>query len=466
MVISALLVLPLVVALIYRESILPFLYTILISASLGGLTILLIKPKKKIFYAREGFLTVALTWIVVSLVGCLPFIFSGAIPRFADAFFETVSGFTTTGSTILTNVEALPRGILFWRSFTHWIGGMGVIVFIMAILPSLGAGSVHIMKAEVTGTSFGKVAPKLKVTAKWLYYLYIALTLIMLILLLAGGMNLYDSLVHTFGTAGTGGFSVYNASIGHYQNLYFEIVITVFMILFGVNFNIFFFILLWDWKSVWKSDEMWTYFATIAISILLIAWNITSMYNNFATALRYSSFHVASIISTTGFATVNFCEWPMFSQSILLILTCVGACCGSTGGGLKITRMLLLGKILYRDLCRMVRPRSIKAIRLNGKAVEEDSIRDLSAYLIAYVGIISIATLLITLDCSDFTTAFTAMLTCFNNIGPGLGAVGPVGNFAFFADGTKYLLSFLMLLGRLEIFPLLLAVTPILYKNK
>lgn len=466
LVISALLVLPLVVALIYRESILPFLYTILISASLGGLTILLIKPKKKIFYAREGFLTVALTWIVVSLVGCLPFIFSGAIPRFADAFFETVSGFTTTGSTILTNVEALPRGILFWRSFTHWIGGMGVIVFIMAILPSLGAGSVHIMKAEVTGTSFGKVAPKLKVTAKWLYYLYIALTLIMLILLLAGGMNLYDSLVHTFGTAGTGGFSVYNASIGHYQNLYFEIVITVFMILFGVNFNIFFFILLWDWKSVWKSDEMWTYFATIAISILLIAWNITSMYNNFATALRYSSFHVASIISTTGFATVNFCEWPMFSQSILLILTCVGACCGSTGGGLKITRMLLLGKILYRDLCRMVRPRSIKAIRLNGKAVEEDSIRDLSAYLIAYVGIISIATLLITLDCSDFTTAFTAMLTCFNNIGPGLGAVGPVGNFAFFADGTKYLLSFLMLLGRLEIFPLLLAVTPILYKNK
>lgn len=466
LVISALLVLPLAVALIYRESILPFLYTILISASLGGLTILLIKPKKKIFYAREGFLTVALTWIVVSLVGCLPFIFSGAIPRFADAFFETVSGFTTTGSTILTNVEALPRGILFWRSFTHWIGGMGVIVFIMAILPSLGAGSVHIMKAEVTGTSFGKVAPKLKVTAKWLYYLYIALTLIMLILLLAGGMNLYDSLVHTFGTAGTGGFSVYNASIGHYQNLYFEIVITVFMILFGVNFNIFFFILLWDWKSVWKSDEMWTYFATIAISILLIAWNITSMYNNFATALRHSSFHVASIISTTGFATVNFCEWPMFSQSILLILTCVGACCGSTGGGLKITRMLLLGKILYRDLCRMVRPRSIKAIRLNGKAVEEDSIRDLSAYLIAYVGIISVATLLITLDCSDFTTAFTAMLTCFNNIGPGLGAVGPVGNFAFFADGTKYLLSFLMLLGRLEIFPLLLAVTPILYKNK
>ncbi len=463
---AALLVLPLSVAIIYRESIDPFLYTILISGCLGSLTVLLVKPKKKMLYAREGFLTVALTWIVMSLAGCLPFIFSGAIPRFADAFFETVSGFTTTGSTILTNVEALPRGILFWRSFTHWIGGMGVIVFIMAILPSLGAGSVHIMKAEVPGTSFGKVAPKLKVTAKWLYYLYITLTVIMLIFLRAGGMDLYDALVHTFGTAGTGGFSSYNASVGHFHNLYFEIVITVFMILFGLNFNIFFFILLRDLKSIWKSDEMWTYFGIVTASTLLIAWNILSIYKNFAMALRYSSFQVASIISTTGYATADFVQWPMFSQCILLLLMFTGACGGSTGGGIKVTRILLMIKKVYRDLCRMVRPRSVKAIRLNGKPVDEDTINDLSAYLMAYVGIGAIATLLITLDCNDFTTAFTAMVTCLNNIGPGLGMVGPVCNFAFFADATKYLLSFLMLLGRLEIFPLLLAVTPLLYKNK
>lgn len=466
LVIGALMILPMIVALIYQESILPFLYPILISSVIGGLTVLLVKPHKKVFYAREGFLTVALTWIVVSLVGCLPFIFSGSIPNFADAFFETVSGFTTTGSTILTNIEILPRGILFWRSFTHWIGGMGVIVFIMAILPSLGAGSVHIMKAEVPGTSFGKVAPKLKVTAKWLYYIYIALTCIMLIFLMAGGMNLYDALVHTFGTAGTGGFSSYNAGIGHFNNLYFEIVITVFMLLFGLNFNVYFLLLLRDLKSLWKSDEMWTYLGVVTVSSLAIAWNVLSIYQNFAAALRYSSFQVASIITTTGYATADFGQWPLFSQIILLLLMFTGACGGSTGGGIKITRILLMVKKLYRDLCRMVHPRSVKAIRMNGKPVDEETINDLSAYLMAYVFIGTISTLLITLDCNDFTTAFTAMATCFNNIGPGLNMVGPTGNFAFFADGTKYLLSFLMLLGRLEIFPLLLSITPILYKNK
>ena len=458
--------LPMLVALIYRESIFPFLYAILISAALGGLTVWLIKPKKKMFYAREGFLTVALTWVVMSLAGCLPFIFSGAIPNFADAFFETVSGFTPTGSTILTDVEVLPRGILFWRSFTHWIGGMGVIVFIMAILPSLGAGSVHIMKAEVPGTSFGKMAPKLKVTAKWLYYLYIALTAIMLIFLLAGGMNLYDALIHTFGTAGTGGFSIYNASIGAYNNLYYEIVITVFMLLFGVNFNIYFFLILRDLKSIWKSDEMWAYFGIVSASILMIAWNLLSIYENFATALRHSSFQVATIISTTGYATADFGQWPLFSQAILVFLMFTGACGGSTCGGIKITRVVLMAKMVWRDLCRMIRPRSIKAIRLNGKSVEEETLTDLSAYLMTYVGIAAVSTMVISLDCGDFTTAFTAMAACFNNIGPGLGAVGPVCNFAFFTDATKYFLSFLMLLGRLEIFPLLLAVTPILYRNK
>jgi trk system potassium uptake protein TrkH len=463
---SGLLLLPLICALCYGESALPYLYTILLSGVLGGLALLFIRPRKKALYAREGYLTVALCWIIVSLIGCLPFLFSGAIPRFADAFFETVSGFTTTGSTILSDVESLPRGILFWRSFTHWIGGMGVIVFIMAILPSAGSGSVHIMKAEVPGTSFGKMAPKLKVTAKWLYYIYIALTLIMVVFLLGGGMSLYDSLVHAFGTAGTGGFSVYNTSIGHYNNLYFEIVITVFMLLFGINFNVFFLLLIRDFKSVLKSDEMWTYLGIVATASLLIATNITSLYNNFAEALRYSSFQVASIITTTGYATADFCNWPVFSQVLLLLLIFCGACGGSTGGGIKITRFLLMAKKLKRDLHQMIHPRSVKAIRLNGKQVEESTISDLNAYLVAYVFIAAIGFLLVSLNGADFTTSFTATATCLNNVGPGLGAVGPTGNFSHFADGTKYVLSALMLFGRLEIFPLLLSLSPVLYRGR
>lgn len=463
---AGLLFLPLICALCYGESVLPYLYTILLSGVLGGLALLFIRPRKKALYAREGYLTVALSWIIVSLIGCLPFLFSGAIPRFADAFFETVSGFTTTGSTILTDIESLPRGILFWRSFTHWIGGMGVIVFIMAILPSAGSGSVHIMKAEVPGTSFGKMAPKLKVTAKWLYYIYIALTLIMVIFLLCGGMSLYDSLVHAFGTAGTGGFSVYNTSIGHFNNLYFEIVITVFMLLFGINFNVFFLLLIRDFKSVLKSDEMWTYLGIVATVSLVIAFNITSLYQNFAEALRYSSFQVASIITTTGYSTADFCNWPVFSQTILVLLTFCGACGGSTGGGIKVTRFLLLAKKLKRDLHQMIHPRSVKAIRLNGKQVEESTISDLTAYLVAYIFIASIGFLLISLDKGDFATSFTAMATCLNNVGPGLGAVGPTGNFSFFADGTKYVLSALMLFGRLEIFPLLLSLSPVLYRGR
>ncbi len=463
---AALLLLPLICAVCYGESILPFLYTILISGALGGLAVFLIRPKKKALYAREGYLTVALTWIVVSLVGCLPFIFSGAIPRFADAFFETVSGFTTTGSTILPDIEILPKGILFWRSFTHWIGGMGVIVFIMAILPSAGGGTVHIMKAEVPGTTFGKVAPKLKVTAKWLYYIYIALTVIMVGFLLGGGMSLFDSLVHAFGTAGTGGFSVYNAGIGHYGNLYFEIVITVFMLLFGINFNVFFLLLLRDFRSVLKSDEMWTYFGIVAGAALLIAINITSLYTNFAEALRYSSFQVSSVITTTGYATADFAGWPLFSQVVLVLLTFCGACGGSTGGGIKVTRLLLLFKKLRRDLHQMIHPRSIKAVRLNGKQVEESTLNDLSAYMAAYLGIFAVGFLLLSLDVGNFTTSFTSVATCLNNVGPGLSAVGPTGNFAFFADGSKYLLSALMLFGRLEIFPLLLTLCPVLYRNK
>ena len=463
---AALLLLPLICAACYGESIFPYLYTILLSGALGTSAVVFIRPRKKTLYAREGYLTTALTWIVVSLFGCLPFLFSGAIPHFADAFFETVSGFTTTGSTILSNVETLPRGILFWRSFTHWIGGMGVIVFIMAILPSAGGGSVHIMKAEVPGTSFGKMAPKLKVTAKWLYYIYIALTLIMVVFLLCGGMSFYDALVHAFGTAGTGGFSVYNASIGHFNSLYIDVVVTVFMLLFGINFNIFFLLILRDIKPILKSDEMWTYLGVVTGATLLIAANITSLYKNFAEALRYSSFQVASITTTTGYATADYSQWPMFSQIILVLLIFCGACGGSTGGGIKITRILLMFKKLRRDLHQMIHPRSVKAIRLNGKQVEESTLSDLSAYMTAYLFIAFAGLLLIALDVGDFATSFTAMATCLNNVGPGLGLVGPTGNFGFFADGTKYILSILMLFGRLEIFPLLLSLSPVLYRNR
>ncbi len=463
---AALLLLPLICALGYGESILPYAYTILIAGVLGGGAVWLIRPRKKALYAREGFLTVALAWIAMSLVGCLPFIFSNTIPSFTDAFFETVSGFTTTGSTILTDVEAAPRGILFWRSFTHWIGGMGVIVFIMAILPSAGKGAVHIMKAEVPGTSFGKVAPKLKVTAKWLYYIYFALTALMVIFLLAGGMSFYDALVHTFGTAGTGGFSVYNASIGYYGNLYFEIVISVFMFLFGVNFNVFFLLLIRDFKSVLKSDELWTYFGIVASASLLIALNIMNLVGGFGEALRQSTFQVSSVITTTGYATADFCQWPLFSQVLLLLLMFCGACGGSTGGGIKVTRLLLMVKKLRRDLHRMVHPRSVKSIRLNGKQVDEATLDNLSSYIMAYIGIAASAFLLLSLDGADLTTTFSSMVTCLNNVGPGLGAVGPTGNFAFFSDAATWLLSFLMLLGRLEIFPLLLTLCPVLYRSK
>ncbi len=463
---AALLLLPLICALGYGESILPYAYTMLIAGVLGGGAVWLIRPRKKALYAREGFLTVALAWIAMSLVGCLPFIFSNTIPSFTDAFFETVSGFTTTGSTILTDVEAAPRGILFWRSFTHWIGGMGVIVFIMAILPSAGKGAVHIMKAEVPGTSFGKVAPKLKVTAKWLYYIYFALTALMVIFLLAGGMSFYDALVHTFGTAGTGGFSVYNASIGYYGNLYFEIVISVFMFLFGVNFNVFFLLLIRDFKSVLKSDELWTYFGIVASASLLIALNIMNLVGGFGEALRQSTFQVSSVITTTGYATADFCQWPLFSQVLLLLLMFCGACGGSTGGGIKVTRLLLMVKKLRHDLHRMVHPRSVKSIRLNGKHVDEATLDNLSSYIMAYIGIAASAFLLLSLDGADLTTTFSSMVTCLNNVGPGLGAVGPTGNFAFFSDAATWLLSFLMLLGRLEIFPLLLTLCPVLYRSK
>ncbi len=462
---AVLLLLPMIAAICYGESPFPFLFTSLITGACGGL-LYLIRPVSKTLYAKEGFLTVALSWVLVSLFGCLPFLFSGAIPSFVDALFETVSGFTTTGSTLITNIETLPRGILFWRSFTHWIGGMGVIVFLMAILPSSSAHSVYIMKAEVPGTTFGKVSPKLRQTAKWLYYVYFALTAIETVLLLAGGMPLYDSLIHAFGTAGTGGFSCMNASIGAYNSLYTDIVITVFMLLFGVNFNIFFFLIFRDFKSILKSDELWTYLGIFASSALLIALNIRSLYQSFGDALRYSSFQVSSILTTTGYATADYCTWPAFSQMVILLLMFSGACGGSTGGGIKVTRLLLCAKKIHRDLYQLVHPHSIRTVRLNGKTVDEETLEDVSAFLELFLALCAGGTLLVTLSCGDLATSFSAVLTSLGNVGPGIGAIGPSGSFAFFSPAVKLLLAFFMLLGRLEIFPLFLALTPMLYSKK
>lgn len=462
---AGLLLLPMVCALIYGESLLPFIFSILITSAVGGL-LLLVRPTSTTLYTREGFLTVSLTWILFSVFGALPFVFSGAIPSFVDAFFETVSGFTTTGSTLVPNVEILPKGILFWRSFTHWIGGMGVIVFLIALLPSAGAQSVYIMKAEVPGTTFGKVSAKLNVTAKWLYYVYFALTALQVIFLCAGGMPLFDSLVNSFGTAGTGGFSILNTSIGGYNNLYYEIVITVFMFLFGINFNIYFFLLFRDFKSVLKSDELWTYFGTFALCSLLIAWNITPLYDNFGTALRYSTFQVSAIITTTGYSTADYCLWPTFSQLILVLLMFSGACGGSTCGGVKFTRWVIYFKKLRRDLYKLIHPRSVRTVRLNGKTVDDETLDGVPTFIVLFGVIAGVSTLLVTLSYGDLATSFTAVLTCLGNVGPGIGAVGPTGNFSIFSPAVKLLLSFLMLLGRLELYPLLLSFMPMLYKKK
>ena len=444
-----------------------FLLTLGITAVLAFVLILFCRDAKNVFHATDGMVCVAFSWIVLSLIGALPFYFSREIPSFVDALFETVSGFTTTGASILTAVEPMAKGLLFWRSFTHWVGGMGVLVFLLAIAPAKGSEkgfTMHLLRAESPGPSVGKLVPKMRKTAGILYLLYIGLTLIDILLLLAGGMSVFEAFCTAFGTAGTGGFGVKNDSITSYSP-YIQNVTTIFMLLFGVNFSCYYLLMMRQFKSVFKDEELRLYFAIVLGSIGLIVWNLWGFYPTVEETVRHAAFQVSSIITTTGFATTNFDLWPSFSKTILLCLMVVGACAGSTGGGIKVARVLLLFKSLKRNIAQMLHPRRVKLVRNNGNVVDERIIANTNAYLSAYVLIVFISFVIISLDGLTTGTNFSAVLACLNNIGPGLELVGPVSNYSAFSPLSKLVLSMDMLLGRLEIFPILVLFSVQSWKN-
>ena len=413
------------------------------------------QPANKVFYAKEGCVTVALSWIVMSLMGALPFVFSGVIPSIVDAMFETVSGFTTTGASILKDVEVLPRCMLFWRSFTHWIGGMGVLVFLLCLLPMSGGGySMNLMKAESPGPSVSKLVPKVRSTAKLLYGLYVALSLLELTLLLLGSMPLLDALCTTFGTAGTGGFGIKNSSIGEYS-AYIQSIVTIFMILFGINFNVYFLLYMRKPKEALRCEEAGWYLAIIAASTLIITVFIRNSFPDLATAFRHAAFQVGSIITTTGFSTVDFNVWPAVPRAILVLLMFIGACAGSTGGGIKVSRIVLLFRTMTREIGQIIHPHMVKKLKFEGRVVGQGVLRSVNAFMVAYVLIFAVSTLFVCLDGFDLVTSFTSVAATLNNIGPGLELVGPASNFSCFSDLSKIVLIFDMLAGRLEIFPLL-----------
>ena len=463
---AILLLLPALVSLIYGEF--SGVYFLIPSGILIVIYLLvgMKKPEKRTIYGKEGMVIVASAWILWSLFGALPFTISGSIPSYLDAFFETVSGFTTTGSSILTDVEALPPGMLFWRSFTHWIGGMGVLVFVMVLTTLDKKNSMYLMRAEVPGPEKDKLVPRTMSTARILYGMYLGLTLIEVILLLLGGMNMFDSLIHAFGTAGTGGFSNYAASVGHFDSAYIDGVISIFMILFGVNFNLYFFLLIRDFKPVWKNEELRAYLGIILAAVAVITLNISGQYPNPLKAFRYALFQVASIITTTGYATADYNAWPMLSQCILLMLMVIGACASSTGGGIKVSRFLMVLKCIKREIKQMVHPKSISIIRVNDKKMGADVLRSLYVYLMAYAGIVVGSVLIVSIDNLDFGTTFSSVLATLNNIGPGIADVGPVGSFAEFSPLSKIVFCFDMLAGRLEIFPFLMLFTASAWNRK
>lgn len=463
---ALLMLLPTVCALIYKEDCIKyFLISIAVCLASGFALTLISKPGTKVIYAREGFVIVALSWLALSAFGALPFYLSGEIPNYIDAFFETVSGFTTTGASILTDVEAMSRGLHFWRSFTHWVGGMGVLVFVMAIVPSLSDRSIHILRAEAPGPIVGKLVPRIRQTTRILYIIYIALTVIEIVLLLAGGMPLFDSLIHAFGTAGTGGFGIKGDSIASYSP-YLQWVITVFMLLFGINFNLYYLLLIKKFKSVFKSTEMWAYIGIVAASTVAITLNILSLSDSFGTALRDSAFQVASIITTTGYATADFNAWPGLSKTILLLLMFIGACAGSTGGGIKVSRVIILLKTIKRELKKLLHPRSVDVVRFEGKRLDEVTTSSVSSYLAIYTLFFCVILLILGFESFDLETNISAVAACFNNIGPGLGAVGPTGNYALYSPVAKIVLSIAMLFGRLEIYPLILTLSPSTWVKK
>ncbi len=452
---AAFMLLPGITAIIYQEKNgLAFLITMIICLAIG-LPLTRKKPQNKVFHAKEGAVTVALSWIVLSMAGAFPFVISGSIPNPIDAMFETVSGFTTTGASILSDVEALSHCMLLWRSFTHWIGGMGVLVFILCLLPLTGGYHMNLMKAESPGPSVSKLVPKVQSTAKILYTIYLMLTVLQMILLLIGRMPLFDTVCLTFGTAGTGGFGIRNDSIAGYST-YNQIVITVFMILFGVNFNVYYLLLTKKVVQAAKSEEVRYYFGIIAVAIIAIAINTKGMYTSFGRAFQQAAFQVGSIITTTGYATTNFNVWPVLSKTILVMLMFVGACAGSTGGGIKVSRLMILCKSARKELQLYLHPNAVKKIKMDEKAIPHEVVRATNMFLFVYILIFVVSLLVISLDNFDMVSNFTAITATLNNIGPGLGAVGPTGNFGCYSYLSKVVMIFDMLAGRLEIFPLLL----------
>lgn len=448
-------VLPILTAVIYGEKDIFAFFTAIIICLGIGLPLTRKKPSNKVFYIKDGCVAVALSWVVLSITGAIPFVLSGSIPHPIDAIFETVSGFTTTGASILAEVESLPKSILFWRSFTHWIGGMGVLVFLLSLLPLAGGYHMNLMRAESPGPSVSKLVPKVQSTAKILYGIYLGMTVLQIIFLLLGGVPLFDTLCITFGSAGTGGFGIKNDSLGSYST-YCQVVTTIFIILFGVNFSAYYLILTKKFKAAFHIEEIRYYFGIILASIILIAINTRHMFSGFAQAFQQSAFQVGSIITTTGYSTTDFNQWPALSKTILVLLMFIGACAGSTGGGIKVSRIVLLLKAARKEFQLYLHPNAVKKIKIDQKTVSHETLRSTNIFLSVYLIIFCGSVLLISLDNFDLITNFTSVAATLNNIGPGLEIVGPMGNFSSFSYLSKSVLIFDMLAGRLEIFPLLL----------
>ncbi len=461
---AACMILPMICAICYGEA---ELWAFVIASAIClavGLLLKCIRPKNHRMYAKEGLAMVSLSWIFMSLFGAIPFVISGSIPSYVDALFETVSGFTTTGATILRNVEALPKSMLFWRSFTHWIGGMGVLVFLVSLVKLSGGNNLYLLKAESTGPSVGKLVPKVQSTAKILYGIYTALTIAEVVFLILGGMTFFDAITTALGTAGTGGFGIKNDSLAGYSS-YIQTVVTVFMLIFGVDFSIYYLILIRKFLTAIRSEELRWYLGIVAVSIILICINIAGTFQSVGEALKHSAFQVASIITTTGFATDDFNLWPEFSKTILVLLMFVGACAGSTGGGMKVSRILIAVKTIIKELKITAHPKSTHKITMNGRMVEHETIRSINVYMIAYFIIFAASLLLISFDNFNFTTNVTAVAATINNIGPGLDMVGPTGNFANFSILSKIVFVLDMLVGRLEVFPMLILFSPYTWKK-
>ena len=462
---AALLLFPLTAAVLYREELGPWAGAMVLLV-LAGAALGLRRPRDTALYARDGFAVVAAAWILMSVFGALPFVWSGDIPRFVDAFFETVSGFTTTGASILPAVEPLRRSSLFWRSFTHWVGGMGVLVFVMAILPMTDGHGMHLMRAEVPGPSVGKLVSRMSDSAKILYGIYAVLTSVEIVILCLGGMSFFDACIHAFGSAGTGGFSNRNLSVGAYDNAFYDIVIGIFMLLFSLNFNLYYYLLMRRFREAAKSETLWSFLLIVGVSVAAISADILHIYGSVGKSVRFAFFQVSSIISTSGFSTADFNLWPPFSRSVLVVLMFIGACAGSTGGGIKVDRVVILLKSSLRDMKKMLHPNAVAGVRFEGKPLPERNIQGVYTYIAVYLIIFVGSYLLLALEQFDLVTTFTALAACINNIGPGLELVGPAGNFGAFSPASKLLLSFDMLVGRLEIFPMLLLFAPSMWRRR